>query len=313
MSTSLRYGQAWLDRIIHIESDPWEPLASHHFVLIADLKVDLEKPSFRPQLERYDRASLNNNTIATEFVRAFGEHLQNSAPDASDVDAASANIVEAFHHAEKVALPVVAPSRRKPWISDATLSLIDRRRAARASSFIEEELILQKAVRKSARIDRKNWLLELAGNGGWSNWNKLRRGQKHTQGRLQNAEGGAVSSNERADTFATYLQDVQWAVRHVTVCNEEPLFDELRADVGDISVSELRKCERLFKNGKAAGPDEVPMEFWKVVLSHSINDGAAWLADFCNSVWAGRRVPDSWNLQRVTIISKKGAPEDCGN
>ena len=78
-------------------------------------------------------------------------------------------------------------------------------------------------------------------------------------------------------------------------------------------MTELRKCARLFKPGKASGPGDVPMEFWKTVLGHSINKGAEWLADFCNSVWSGRRVPDSWHLQRVAMIFKKGAPEDCGN
>jgi hypothetical protein len=91
-----------------------------------------------------------------------------------------------------------------------------------------------------------------------------------------------------------------------------PLFAELKVDTAPITSKELRKAVRRFKDGKAVGPDEIPIEYWKIVLN-SCSHGAHWLLNFCNSVWLGRRVPDSWHLQQVVMIFKKGDSADCGN
>ena len=77
----------------------------------------------------------------------------------------------------------------------------------------------------------------------------------------------------------------------------------------------MGKADKAVKSGKAAGMDEQALEYWKVVLD-SVNgnsEGAEFLLDFCNAVWTSRSVPDSWHLQRVALIYKKGDPSECGN
>ena len=79
-----------------------------------------------------------------------------------------------------------------------------------------------------------------------------------------------------------------------------------------ITLPELRKAVKRFRLGKATGPDEVPIEYWKAVLNNP-GPGSAWLLNFCNSAWTGRVVPQGWHLQRVAMVFKKGDPADCGN
>jgi hypothetical protein len=79
-------------------------------------------------------------------------------------------------------------------------------------------------------------------------------------------------------------------------------------------MQELCAAVRKFKLGKAAGPDDHPIEYWKAVLGHDSSIIAStWLLDYCNTVWAGRQIPDSWHIQKVALIYNKGDPSDCGN
>ena len=55
------------------------------------------------------------------------------------------------------------------------------------------------------------------------------------------------------------------------------------------------------KNGKAAGPDEIPNELYKngeVVIDR--------MTELFNQVWEEERVPRMWNECRVTLLHKGG-------
>ena len=93
---------------------------------------------------------------------------------------------------------------------------------------------------------------------------------------------------------------------------DTPIFPELPVNMSEFSLQELRKAVRKFKLRKAAGPDEVPIEFWKAVLNNP-GHGSQWLLDFCNCVLSCRTVPDNWHLQRVAMVFKKGDPAESGN
>ena len=89
----------------------------------------------------------------------------------------------------------------------------------------------------------------------------MRKGRKHAQGKLKNAAGELVSSECRAATFASYLETIQWAVRPATLVDATPIFDTLQVNVNEITMQELHRAIRLFKCGKATGPDDVPVEY----------------------------------------------------
>ena len=89
-----------------------------------------------------------------------------------------------------------------------------------------------------------------------------------------------MNSNERADTFATYLEKIQWAVRPATLVNVERLYPALHMNLADITLKELREAAFTLKGGKASGPDDHPVEYWKAVLNKSgenSEEASAWL------------------------------------
>jgi hypothetical protein len=60
---------------------------------------------------------------------------------------------------------------------------------------------------------------------------------------LKKQQGEQVCSEERAETFAKYLQDVQWQVRPATLIDDSPKFPQLDVDLGPIT---LKNCVQLF-------------------------------------------------------------------
>jgi hypothetical protein len=189
-----------------VRSDRLEPLASHHYLLEALLVTRVEPPRQRTIPRRFDRSALKEDSTSRRFASVFQDSLNDTLVhlDKSDVNAMGVCITEAFQHAEKLVLPLVSVMRHKPWISQHTLDLIESRREARRHGDAAGEQDLQKQVRSSAKLDRRNWLENLASEGTWSAIRKLRRGKPHSQGRLQAASGDLVASEDRADTFSLY-------------------------------------------------------------------------------------------------------------
>ena len=104
------------------------------------------------------------------------------------------------------------------------------------------------------------------------------------QGRLKDQSAEVVDSCCRADTFAQYLQDVQWAVMPASLIDESPA-KLLSVDPGPITMKELCDAVKAFSSNKAAGPDHQPVEFWKLYFSQMVavwRGGAGFLTSATN-------------------------------
>ncbi len=55
------------------------------------------------------------------------------------------------------------------------------------------------------------------------------------------------------------------------------------------------------RDGKAGGPDEIPVEYWKAVLAEDDDVVSDWLLFICNSCLKNGAVPDDWHRHRVAI------------
>ena len=71
-------------------------------------------------------------------------------------------------------------------------------------------------------------------------------------------------------------------------------------------MDELEKCIKSFKNNKACGLDNIPIEVWKC---GALND---YLLDVCNRTFNGDR-PDIWVKSGLVPIPKKGDLGITGN
>ena len=125
-------------------------------------------------------------------------------------------------------------------------------------------------------------------------------------------EGEVVASEMKAETLAEYFDKVQWCVRPVTHENDvaADMNEELPIDVGAIRMTELRYAAQKLKSNRASGIDDVPAEFWKIMLVDDEHAASLWILEFMNMLWFRKLVPEHWLQSRVTALFKKC---DLGN
>ena len=306
----LLVAQSQLHKVSSVRSHRSQPLASQHFLVTADLAIAIDPGERRSRRPTRDRSALKDITICNRFAALFEGQLPDIA--VNTIDDRDSHTISAFRAAEQE-LPIIHAGRHKPWISQITLNALQRRREARDSGDYEMEKMLCKEARKLARRDRRSWLSRLAAEDTWGALRKLRGGKNRPQGRLANQEGRPVSSEQRADTFAEYLEQVQWAVRPARLVEKPPLFPELSVSRLPISQKEFQEAVNRLKDGKACGPDEVPIEYWKAIFSAESGIGMDWLLSLCNNCLASGEVPENWHEHQAALVYKKGDPADCGN
>uniref|UniRef100_A0A183GWI8 Reverse transcriptase domain-containing protein n=1 Tax=Heligmosomoides polygyrus TaxID=6339 RepID=A0A183GWI8_HELPZ len=73
---------------------------------------------------------------------------------------------------------------------------------------------------------------------------------------------------------------------------------------------EVRKAIGKMKLGKAAGPDGVPVEAWKVLGDLGVN----WLTQFLNRITKKGKMPDDWRKSTIVpIFKQKGDASECSS
>ena len=78
-------------------------------------------------------------------------------------------------------------------------------------------------------------------------------------------------------------------------------------------VSETKKALRSMVNGKAMGPDELPAELLKLVLSDSSHEILLAFHDIIVDVWMTGEVPQEWKDATIKVLHKKKYRTECSN
>ena len=188
----------WKHVICNLNSTRNLTLPSHHFPLIVSMDISVEKEVERTARHNAVPDALNDIATQGRFAALFEASIESSQYSISVAEAS---------------LPQHSATAKRPWISERTLALIDRRSAARRVRDRGAEEALNKEVMTSVMRDRSTWLELVLADGDWAQIRKLKKGFTSNQGRLQNASGELVDSDCRAETLAEHLQNVQWAVR----------------------------------------------------------------------------------------------------
>ena len=76
-----------------------------------------------------------------------------------------------------------------------------------------------------------------------------------------------------------------------------------------ITRTEVEKALGKMKNGKAAGPDSLPVEIWKCLGTV----GLTYLTDVLNNIMEEEKIPDGRKSILVPIFKNKGDIMSCGN
>ena len=312
--------QSSLHLVRAVSSHKYLALPSHHFLVTSELDIALAKRAPQSRGPRPDKSSLNDKEAASAFRSRFEQLMEDEEEneedrdtDAQELNWLSSRITTCMLHAAEETLPLVQATPHRAWISGHTLRLIDSRSEARRNGNLLRERALNIEVKRSVKKDRDQWLTSLLEKGPWDQVKDLRRGVHHRQGRLKDMQGRFVSSEDRAETLADYLETVQWAVRPLEpVLADNCLGPEIDVDSQDISENEVVKAASKLKVRKAAGSDNLPPEFWKQICKRG-SKACQWALELCRKCWSRGAVPEKWHEARVAMIFKKGDVADCGN
>jgi len=223
------------------------------------------------------------------------------------VDRFSEAWTESFRVAAEQCLPKPTTTKKRPWISDRTLSYIQQRHYAKSLQDKQSETHYTKLIKHSVKQDRADWLQDMLHAGDWKAIQRFRK-HKHSEfNKLRDHNGQVCQQHERAEAFARHLETVQWAVRPDTVPSTKPaLFDFSHIACDPFTPKEIQMALKALKNNRSPGDDGIPGEFWKVCLESQIL--LEWLTKFCSVVWLEEKIPQDWQRARVACIFKKGDP-----
>jgi len=301
---------ATLCRIQKLHSVREAALGTNHYLVKVVLQFERPEPLVRSSLARPDVAALQESAAATQFAQCFGSMVEG----VNVMDGTLSNVWDATKVAMEAAarsLPQRTKKANQPWISDATLHLIELRLKARAENDYRNEQLLHKEVRKAAKLDRTRWLNSLLDTGDWRQVRNLRKPRRARCGRLRDSQGELVESDVWAETMATHLERVQWRVRTAGLVDGPPIGEDLPVNTNEFTEAEVAAGVAKLRRNRASGPDDIPAEYWKCIAD--TQGGLTFLTDLCNKCWTAEALPKEWHTADVNMIHKKGSVEDCEN
>ena len=296
-----------------VHSDRSATFASHHFPVVSSLSLSCSIDSSRrtEQPRKIDWGALRQPDIRRSLVAEL-EKL--NLESEGDLDQQWTSICQSSMNVCTKMMPTQGKRPNKPWISQSTMELIEDKRKARLERNFEAEKDLNKKVRGAAKKDRARWLEELTSQGDWQAIRYLRKGPSRKQGRLKSIAGVLVCSEDRADTFAEYLEKIQWKVRPAVVDQEAAklLAEEMPVSMEPFTEVELQKAIRKTSTGKSTKEGDFPAEYFKALAAEP-SSALKPVLDLCNNCLCQRTISKEWATAAVAVIFKKGDPSECGN
>lgn len=304
-----------------VRAMPGARIGSDHTMVLAKLRLRLQKctkGTFRP---KPDVACLKQAEKREQFRLEVANRF--------DALSGTAGIEEEWRNIKSVlngALTTVCPPvriRKRPWISDATLSLVNERKVAKSRT---RRNALNRRITSALKADEEQWwnhkatVMEAAARRGDSKtlYDTLRSLTKKKEGvseSIKSADGVPLKSKvDRVDRWASYFE--QLLNRPDPSVPDSDLFEDLDED-DEVSLmrdsaptmDEVETAIRSLKQRKSPGIDDVPPE----ALLHAGVALQQRIHRLLGVIWNREHVPQDWKDAVVVPVHKKGARTDCSN
>lgn len=209
---------------------------------------------------------------------------------------------------------------KKPWTTENTYNLIIEKHKLEQDGPSEALTDSIKKVRRAKRKDWRAWVKasvteDMDVRDKWLGIKYLK--QKFAPNLYERADrfGKTVSLKQRADAAADYLAEKQWGPPAPLTANEQAEFNNYyttnrNTRVGDYDESELTLAElkliiKKMKRNKAAGPDDIPMEYFKWLDDTALE----FVRELINIWWNDGTFPEDKLRANIASIYKKGNPK----
>jgi len=309
--------------------------ASDHHLVVTKLKLKLKKNHARNKArDRFNTNFLSERATAEKFAVTVKNKYQVLQEILEDDET---NICTAWQHIKETWInsceEVLGKKRRQhqQWISHDTLKKVETRkqkkaeinnsrtRAAKAAAQVEYTTA-NKNVKQSVKADKRKFIENLADEAEEAsqkgNMKELYDTTKKLTGKYNKADR-PIKDKEGNTLTTTEDQTKRWAEHFHELLNRpaptnppniQPA-DPLTINCENPSKDEIKAAIKKIKNGKAAGPDNVPGEAIKGEVETSVN----MLYHLFKKVWDAEEVPQEWKDGYIVKLPKKGDLRECKN
>nr|KAG5687578.1 hypothetical protein BaRGS_009975 [Batillaria attramentaria] len=329
---SRKFRRSWRDVRVMRGAD----VSSDHHLLATTLRLRLKRHTNANNTRtKYNVGLLRN----TDTQAAFRISLSNRFQPLQDlIEDSEMDIETHWEHSKKLwhdTCEEVLGKRKtqhKEWISADTIQKLEVRkekktalntsRTRRAKAKAQEEYTAaDREVKRSTRKDKRDYIDNLASQAEEAarqgNLKDLYQVTKKLAGKFQQTDKPVKDKNGHPLT-TTEEQLKRWAEHFRELLNRPipetppdiPLAEtELPINCDKPSKAEIRKAIMTLRNGKAAGPDEIPAEAIKADTETAVN----MLHSLFSKIWEKEEVPAQWKEGIVIKLPKKGDLRDCSN
>lgn len=214
--------------------------------------------------------------------------------------------------------------QQKEWISAETLQKIkvrkekkaavanSRTRATKAKAQ-EESTDANREVRKSIKADKLKYIDSLveeaqdaAGNGNmkqlYDTTRKMSGKYSKPQRLVKDKEGNTIMTKEgQLNRWAEHFEELLNRPPPPNPPDIQPAETDLPISCDIPSREEIRKAVQKLKNGKAAGPDNIPAEALKADLDTTVG----LLYPLFRKIWEEEEIPSNWKALSTSSLRKE--------
>ena len=309
--------------------------SSDHNLVIAKVQLKLKYiPNDNSRREKYNVNKLVNPEIQNSFVLKLSNKFAPLAVDEVE-EPAEENTVENIWDTIKkgyneVCKEVLDKKKREEeeWLSVESLNLIEERKEIKKqlcnsndAQLTESYSNLSRRIKKSVRKDKRNYIENLAAKAESASARRDTKEVFKITKKLANKKAASNSLiRDSQGNILTSVEDQQnrWVEHFSNVLNRPPpvteavipeAIEDIRINSNPPTKEEIKKSIKTLKNGKAAGPDDIPAE----ALKASQDISAEALETLLKKVWEENQVPQDWKDGHLTVLPKKGDLTYCDN
>lgn len=182
-------------------------------------------------------------------------------PAIHNLDQSTSSLINNISSVTETFFPLKLSVTRKPYLSPDTFSLIQSLPSTPPDSLKS----LRNKIKRSAKIDKKNWVLfRLQEDHSLSpsdHWKTIKRVRSKHQPRTQSVNlpnGTPCTRLQKAQVLAEHLRDNVWNYQELPEPIDDPISPPIDNMVHPFTMADLYFSLRRTKTGRAPGPDQLP-------------------------------------------------------
>lgn len=298
-------------------------IGSDHNMTVAKISLRLRRCHKGKHNPVFDFNKLGKFSDASSFALTI-ENKFAALPETQDIDEDWGSIREVVQQTLNETCPRKV-HKKKPWISDTTLQLVNERRNAVKRNQKTTRNRLNKMISASLLSDEENWYNEQAKSMEdaaavgdtrklFGTLRSLTNQRNLVSDTIEDTNGNVVEGkSNKLERWAEHFESLLNRPNPTELDNDilNALPQDSTIDISELPPSreEIETAIKELKNNKSPGLDGIPPEAIKLA-GKSIIDR---IHKLTQNIWTKEEVPQDWKDAIIIPIHKKGSKKTCSN